>query len=200
MKKKRGIGGVIVLVLLAVIIVGAFVLVLRHAPRSAEDTTEVSEKDTLLNIDVLGSYPSTPREVMKLYNRYIVCLYGAGSKDLTDGELQALGAKLRDMYDAELLDENPQETNIDNLAQELNGFQKIGKSIMQANVCGSNEVEYVDVTGGSGAFVEVSYFMKGDSNPQFTRTYQRFLLRKDADGNWKILGFEKVDKPAQEED
>ena len=71
---------------------------------------------------------------------------------------------------------------------------------MQANVCGSNEVEYVDVTGGSGAFVEVSYFMKGDSNPQFTRTYQRFLLRKDADGNWKILGFEKVDKPAQEED
>ena len=200
MKKKRGIGGVIVLVLLVVVIVGAFVIVMRLAPRSAEDKTEVSELDTLLNIDVTGNYPPTPREVMKLYNRYIICLYGSAS-EITDGQMQALGAKLREMYDTELLNDNPQEENLDNLAQELNGFKSTGKLVIQANVCGSNEVDYVDLTdGSSGAFVEVSYFMRYDQDPKekFKRTYQKFLLRKDANGDWKILGFEQVDKPAKE--
>lgn len=199
MKKKRGAGGVIVLVLIAAVLVGAFVLVLRNAPRSAEDTTEVSELDTLLNIDVSGSYPSTPREVMKLYERYIVCLYGAGSDKLTDGQIQALSGKLREMYDSELLEENPQETNLENLSQETEAFRGSGKTMVQANVCGSNEVEYIKIKGSNGALVEVSYFMRDDNDPknQFKRTYQKYLLRKDADGKWKILGFKKVDKQAE---
>lgn len=202
MKKKRGAGGVIVLILIVAVFVGAFVLIMRYAPRSAEDTTKVSELDTLLNIDVAGSYPSTPREVMKLYNRYIICLYGEGSDAITDGQMQALGAKLRVMYDEALLEKNPQETNFENLILELGSFREDKKTIIQANVCGSNEVEYVKAKGGSGAFVEVSYFMRydNDTKERFRRTYQRFLLRKDADGNWKILGFEQVDRPAEGEE
>lgn len=201
MKKKRGVAGGIVFLLIVALLVGAFVLVMRRTPRSAEDTTEVSELDTLLNIDVSGSYPSTPREVMKLYNRYIVCLYGTGSDEITDEQMQILGGKLREMYDPELLEENPQEMNLESLAQEINTYRGGGRMIIQANVCSSNEVEYVKAKGGSGAFVEVSYFMKDPESPeQFTRTYQKYLLRKDADGNWKILGFEKVDKPVEGEE
>ena len=63
--------------------------------------------------------------------------------------------------------------------------------MIQANVCDSNEVDYIDVEGASGALLEASYFVKKGSK-EFTRTYQQFLLRKDDSGNWKILGFVKV--------
>ena len=46
--------------------------------------------------------------------------------------------------------------------------------------------------GASGALCEASYFIKKGTK-EFTRTYQQFLLRKDGSGNWKILGFVKVD-------
>ena len=77
------------------------------------------------------------------------------------------------------------------LAQEIASFRSDDKVMIQANVCDSNEVEYIDVDGASGALVEASYFMK-EGSKEFSRTYQQFLLRKDDSGNWKILGFVKV--------
>ena len=130
MKKKSGGAGVVAVILIAVVIVAAFVLVLRFRPRSAEDTTEVSEMDTLLNIDIAENYPSTPREVMKLYNRYIVCLYGAGDGKMNDAQMQALGGKLRELYDEELLGENPQEINLQSLEEEIGSYREDGKVIL----------------------------------------------------------------------
>lgn len=192
MRKKR-VGVVVVLILIAALIVGAFVLVIHRSPKTEEETTEVAELDELLNKDITVNYPATPREVMKLYNRYMLCLYGSDNGKMTDGQMQQLGIKMRDLYDDELMESNPQDTYLLNLAQEINSFKQEGKVIMQANVCDSNDVEYIDVDGESGALVEVSYFIK-NSSKEFTRTYQQYLLRKDADGNWKILGFEKVDR------
>ena len=77
------------------------------------------------------------------------------------------------------------------LSQELVAFRNDEKVMIQANVCDSNEVEYIDVDGASGALVESSYFVKKGSK-EFARTYQQFLLRKDESGNWRILGFVKV--------
>lgn len=189
MTKKRG--GVIFLILVAVLIVVAFALVAYCTPKTAEEATEVTEADTLMNLNIEGNYPATPREVMKLYNRYMICLYGVAGEDLTDDEAHALGRKMRQMYDEELLEENPEETHLQSLLQEIAAFRNDGKVMIQANVCGSNEVEYIDVDGASGALVEASYFVKKGSK-EFSRTYQQFLMRKDDRGNWKILGFVKV--------
>lgn len=190
MKKKQG--GVILLVILAVLLVGAFAVVAYRTPKSSEEI-ELSQKDELLNKNILANYPSTPREVLKLFNRFIVVLYGTDSEELTSEEQQALGVKLRDLYDEELLEANPQDTNLTNLAQELLSFQSNAKVLLQANVCDSNEVEYISIDGVDGALVDVSYFIKANSK-KFTRTYQRFLLRKDDAGQWKILGFDKIDE------
>ena len=189
MTKKRG--GLIFLILIAVLIVGAFALVAYRTPKSAEEATEVTEKDELMSRNIDTNYPSTPREVMKLYNRYMLCLYGVESDELKDEEVRALGRKMRQMYDEKLLAENPEESHLLKLAQELSIFRNDGKVMIQANVCDSNEVDYIDVDGASGALLETSYFVKKGSQ-EFTRTYQQFLLRKDDSGNWKILGFVKV--------
>lgn len=189
MTKKRG--GVILLILIAVLIVGAFALVAYRTPKTAEEATEVTEKDALMSKNIEVSYPSTPREVLKLYNRYMVCLYGVESNQLTDDEVRTLGIKMRQMYDEELLEANQQESHLQKLTQEIVAFQADEKMMIQANVCDSNEVDYIDVDGASGALLEASYFIKKGSK-EFSRTYQQYLMRKDANGNWKILGFVKV--------
>ena len=189
MTKKRG--GVILLILIAVLIVGAFALVAYRTPKTAEEATEVTEKDALMSKNIEVSYPSTPREVLKLYNRYMVCLYGVESDQLTDDEVRTLGIKMRQMYDEELLEANLQESHLQKLTQEIVAFQADEKVMIQANVCDSNEVDYIDVDGASGALLEASYFIKKGSK-EFSRTYQQYLMRKDANGNWKILGFVKV--------
>lgn len=189
MTKKRG--GVILLILVAMLIVGAFALVAYRTPKTAEEATEVTEKDTLMNINMQINYPSTPREVMKLYNRYMLCLYGVTGEEISDDQVRALGRKMREMYDEELLGANPEEPHLLSLLQEINAFRNDSKVMIQANVCDSNEVEYIDIEGASGALLEASYFVKKGTK-EFSRTYQQFLLRKDDKGNWKILGFVKV--------
>lgn len=189
MTKKRG--GVIVLILIAVLVIGAFAFIAYRTPKTAEEATEVTEKGELMSKNIAANYPSTPREVMKLYNRYMLCLYGAQGSELTDDEVRALGKKLRELYDEELLEINPEESHLLSLAQEIAAFRADEKVMIQANVCDSNEVDYIDVDGASGALVEASYFMK-EGTKEFTRTYQQFLLRKDDSGNWKILSFVKV--------
>lgn len=189
MMKKRG--GVIVLILMAVLVIGAFAFVAYRTPKTAEEATEVTEKAELMSRNIAANYPSTPREVMKLYNRYMLCLYGVDSSELTDDEVRALGRKLREMFDDELLEENPEEVHLLSLSQEIAAFRTNEKVMIQANVCDSNEVDYIDVDGASGALLESSYFVKKGTK-EFSRTYQQFLLRKDKNGNWRILGFVKV--------
>lgn len=188
MKKKSG---VILLIVIAVLIVGAFTFVAFRTPKTVEDVTDVTEKDELMNRNIDVNYPATPREVMKLYNRYLLCLYGVEGGELSSEELNALGKKMRGMYDEELLEENPEETNLTSLSQELAAFRSSGKVMIQANICGSNEVEFIEVKGSQGALLQASYFIK-KGKEEFSRTYQQFLLRKDESGKWKILGFEKV--------
>lgn len=188
MKKKSG---VILLIVIAVLIVGAFTFVAFRTPKTVEDVTDVTEKDELMNRNIDVNYPATPREVMKLYNRYLLCLYGVEGGELSSEELNALGKKMRGMYDEELLEGNPEETNLTSLSQELAAFRSSGKVMIQANICGSNEVEFIEVKGSQGALLQASYFIK-KGKEEFSRTYQQFLLRKDESGKWKILGFEKV--------
>lgn len=191
MTKKRG--GVIVLILIAVLIVGAFALVAYRTPKTVEEATEVTEVSALMSKNIEAGYPSTPREVLKLYNRYMLCLYGVDSDQLKDEEVRALGMKMRQMFDDELLEENPENAHLQKLTQEIVAFQADDKVMIQANVCDSNEVDYIDIEGASGALVEGSYFIKKGSK-EFSRTYQQYLMRKDATGKWKILGFVKVNE------
>jgi hypothetical protein len=191
MTRKR-VGAIVVVVIIAVLIVGAFAFVAYRNPKTVEDTPEVSELDELLNQNIEANYPATPREVLKLYNRYLLCLYGTDGDDLTDDQRLGLSTKMRDLYDEELLAANTEEENLSNLTAELEAFRADGKDMIKANVSDSNDVEYIDVDGASGALVDASYFIRSGSK-DFSRTYQEYLLRKDADGNWKILSFVKVD-------
>ena len=56
---------------------------------------------------------------------------------------------------------------------------------------------YKTVDGDKCAYVTASYFIKGDDN--YSKTYQEYVLRKDEDGNWKILVFYQVEGDSSDE-
>jgi ketosteroid isomerase-like protein len=56
---------------------------------------------------------------------------------------------------------------------------------MSSSVSDTNDVQYQTVDGDECAYVTASYFI--NENKKYSRTYQTFVLRKDDDGNWKIL-------------
>ncbi len=68
--------------------------------------------------------------------------------------------------------------------------EKRNRSIVSYEECDSADVTYKTVNGYDCAYVYSYYFGKEGNN--FTRTYQKFCLRKDKQGSWKILTWEKV--------
>lgn len=144
---------------------------------------EPTEVEQLVNKDLDRSYPSTAREVVRLYNRILLALYGG---ETTQEETKELGLQARKLFDEELLLQNPEDLYFLNLANELGEYEEAGKKIISVTVSTSNEVEYREVEGRECAYVEASYYVKGDK--ESARSIQTYILRKDGEGNWKILG------------
>ena len=99
------------------------------------------------------------------------------------------------LMDEELAANNPKEDYLKRVKAEIATFKLAERTIVSYTLESSNEVETGTIDGQESAVVQSSYFIKeqnSDSNNPYSKTYQDYLLRKDADGQWKILGFEKV--------
>ena len=188
MKGKKG--GLIGLIIGVIIIVVVFAVIAYRAPKSVDETTELTELEELTTKNLEASYPATPREVVKLYNRYLLLLYGDTGYSISKDELKQLGSKMRMLYDEELLGVNPEATYYSSLEADIMEDQLAGKVMLQTNVADSADVENLTIDGRKCATLSASYFTKRN-NADFTKTYQQYLLRKDANGKWKILGFQQ---------
>ncbi len=176
------------LIFLAAVIVGGFCYFTFRPHPNADYVTDVSELDKLLTLKVESTYPSTPREVLKMYNRYLVAIY---NEDLNDSQIRTLLEKQRVFYDNGLLSVNSFDSNYTSRVNDIALYRKSQKSIVKSSVAASADVIYKEVDGESYAIMEASYFTRSGA-ADFTKTYERYLFRKDATGKWRILGFEKV--------
>ena len=170
-----------------VLIVGGYCFFVNRSGHSGEESMQLTEVQKVIARNLETEYPATPREVVKLYNRVISCFY---NESCSDEELYALGDQARGLLDEELLANNPREEYFTALKAEIEDYHKNKRRITKSTVCDSNEVEYRTVEGDECAYVSVSYFI--DEDKEFMNTYEMFVLRKDAEGNWKILGFDQV--------
>ena len=140
--------------------------------------------DKILQKDFDEQYPTSPREVVKWYNRIITAYYG---EEYTDEQLEGMADQARKLLDDELLQYNPKDTYLENLKKDIDNYKTLNKKIVQSSVSDSNDITYATVKGASCAYVNAYYFSKEGSN--YSRTYQEFVLRKDSKGKWKILTF-----------
>ena len=177
-----------IFITIAIALIGVFVFLTFRPVKSVTDTSEISEIEKLIVKNIENDYPATPREVVKLYNRYLQAIYDA---DTTDDQIRQLLEKQRGLYDTELLGVNPFETNYAGILEEVADYRKNERIIVNSTVSGADEVIYKRLEGKNYALIDASYFMR-TSGGNFSKTYETYMLRKDEDGKWRILGFAKA--------
>ncbi len=191
--KQKTIKG-LVAVLVVLLIVGGYYYFAVYRSTSAEDNVELTEVQKVITKDLVANYPATPREVIKFYNRIQECFY---NETYTDDELYALGDQARMLFDEELLANNPRDDYFRALKADIDEFHAESKTIMSSDVCDSNDVQQQTIDGDECAYVTASYFLDGSKS--YSRTNQMYVLRKDEDGNWKILVFYQIEGDSSNE-
>ena len=181
MKKVIRIG--IAIICMVSLVVGYYTyLSRRNDAVTTQDNVELSEVQAIISKNFKNEYPATPRSVVKWYNRIITAYY---SEDFSQDELEKMADQARMLMDEELLQYNPRDTYLASLSLEIEDFHNRSRTIVSSTVSDSNEVQYKKVNGHDCAFLSTYYFIREGSS--YDRTYEDFCLRKDSNGNWKIL-------------
>ncbi len=178
--KKNGLKSVIIVVFCACLCVGYYYY-LTQRNNGKEDT--MTETEMVISKDLEISYPNTAREVVKFYNRILKCYY---NEDCTQEQLEKMTEQARILMDEELKKKNPKEAYLEAVKADISNFEQEKIKISNINLERTDEIEYKTVKGKKCAYVDVDYYMKGKKT---VRASQTFILRKDDNSKWRILGF-----------
>lgn len=185
---KRVVSISIAVIIMAALVVGYYFFLSKNGPTQKKPEAKVTEYSKIVTKDLDKDYPKTPRKVVMTYNQIISEYYRTSHKD---AEIEKMADQARKLFDADLLKQNPTSSYYANVKADIQDYAKRKAKILQTKVVGSGNVEYSTYQGYEVAFVESYYFCKEGSD--IVRTYQKFCLRKDKTGKWKILTWELVD-------
>lgn len=188
--------GIITLVVMVVIAGAVFFGYYQMTSKPAEDkiTTPKTEVDKLLQKDMENNYPGTPREVIKLHGRITQCIY---NDDLNVNQMEGLLEQARKLYDDELLALNPWDTHLDTLIADIEDYRENERKIMSYTAEKSSQIKTYKKDGQEYAVAHL-LFITTDKNTAYAESCEKFLLRKDSAGNWKIIGWELADPDSVE--
>ena len=193
MKKKSPAKIFIFISVFAVLLVGLFFYL---SNRTKDTATEQDEKITavteVLSRNLKTNYPPTPKEVLKYYSEISRCFY---SEKYTDEELVELAAKSRELFDAELLQNQTDEQYLNALRADIASYKEEGKVISSYSVSSSADVIEKSFGGYDWAQLYCIYNIRVKT--KISPIQERFLMRKDEAGHWKIVGW---DMAPEEED
>ena len=145
--------------------------------RTKETVTEI---DYLMNYDLFGNYPRTPRDVAKLHNRYFEMLYGKG---VTDEELVVMNQKIRGLYSSELLMYNDENANLNKLKDNIEAVKKAGYEYRSYELPEASQIVYYTQEGKEMATLEVKIVLNVEKGMEYM--YLKYVMVKEND-QWKI--------------
>lgn len=182
----------IIIVIILAALIGGYYFYLSNKEKTQKETQVSTVQDILLR-NLETNYPPTPKEVVKYFSDISKCVY---NESYTDEELQKLADKLLALYDDELVENNPREQYVKDLAKDIEDMRNNGYSIVTYTPSASTDVQYDTIDGRECAKLYCTYSIKTGAN--YVSSRQVFMLRKDAAGHWKILGFEIADDAVKE--
>jgi len=189
---KRIIGAFVAIIFVAAVVLAVYFAMNRQVQKDTEEsvlpTTEVGK---ILAKDLELKYPETPTEVLKLYWRINLCMYNDG---VSDGDFEKLLKQLRMLYDDEFLAEknNSYDKMLENFKKDRENYQDKSQRISDAyNVQNNKTVSVKKLDGRDCATVITSILVKARGEKS-TKTFEKFMCRKDAEGKWKILGWQQT--------
>ncbi len=195
-KKSNPVKTVTLFVAVAVVLVLAvygFNVLLKGSTN--KDDGKRSETQKLLDKNLDDSYPATEREVVKVYCRIMKEMY---SGECSEDQIQGLFGQMRKLYDEELISQNSYDNQFKELQEELKSYKKSKKKVVNYSIADSDKVKKGMYEGYEQALVDVTLSLKEKSEWQHVN--QEFVMRKDDDGRWKILGWYQIDSEVEETD
>lgn len=172
---------VIVLIGLIVIVGGYYIYTSRIAGKNQINSDEYT---ILSSKDLETSYPETPREVVKLYSRMVKYLY---DDDISAKKTKSVVKQMRMLFSEQLLEKNALDTQLKNLESDVAVFAKEKKTIIGYEIDASS-LNTKEVDGKECATIIVGFAIK--KNEDYEYSNELFLLEKDEEGKWKIVGWQ----------
>ncbi len=161
--------------------------------KNEEDSVTVSEVDRLISKKLDENYPLTAREVVNLYTRIQKCYYNV---ECSSEELVKLAYMSVSLFDDELVQNNPFDEYYSELVSDIEQYKKDGKTISRVIVDKSSDIVYSTVEGQKYASVNCIYYLK--TKDQTEKTMETYVLRKDNEDRWKILGWKLYEEKGEE--
>lgn len=185
--KEHTLRFIVILILAAVVILGVYLHLTNRSKNSAQQAEEnMTETETLKNYDLTNQYPKQVRDVVKLYCRYMKCMY---NENLSEEELEILNTQVRELYSEALLAENNETVQFSELLKDVESFHAAGKIFIGYTVEVEEDVQYSSLNGTEYAIVDVTCNIKERGS---TNTLQiEYLLVKEND-QWKIVGWQEI--------
>lgn len=190
---KKTTSTLFLMTIIAVGIIGVYYYQKNRTDPPKESLKQEEEITILLEKDINKEYPPTAKEVINLYNRIIKEMH----TNKKDENIEKLGIKIRDLYDIELLEQNKLEDYLFDLKIEIASYRDDERVIRSYEVY-SEEPRAKVVDGKEYTTINSMYRIK-DKNG-FYRLTEEFILRRDEDGRWKILGWKVIESKAASEE
>ena len=175
----------IVMALLAVFIIGGFFLVRSIGLKNLELKKSKTEVETLMELNLDDNYPGNAREVLKIYNRILKCCY---NEELTDEQIKKLAEQNQKLFDEQLLEKNPLDQYVEKLKKDIEDYKSKKTTIANIAIQDLAEAEREERGGYKFCNLLVSYIVKDTKGLKTTN--EKYYLREDDKGRWKILFWE----------
>ena len=175
---------VIIGIILVCIVIGYYYYLSNKEKKDTVDVQKATAVQAALSYNFEKNYPPTPKEVVKLYGQITQCLH---NETYTDEEFEKLALKIQNLYDEELIANKTRNQYLEDLKWDIKNVREQEIVISSYAAGASTDVEYYSMDGYSFAKIPCTFTMRKGTFLEVTD--EIFLLRKDADGHWKIYGW-----------
>lgn len=180
---KKRIGTVLTVLVLACAVIALYLYIDRSG--SKEKETEKTPTQILLEKNLETNYPPTPYSVAELYCGIIECIY---HPDTTEEQLEELVKLERGLFDEEFAAINSYEQLLTATKDELEQAKEKKLVFTGYILDKSSNVERWKKNGNEYASLQFQLLLR---NMEGSGTSMRnLIMRKDANGRYKILGWE----------
>lgn len=191
--KKKGANTFTILVFILVIVCLAVYAVIGNRAKQTTSGDDASEVEKLLSYDFVEDYPKTVKETVRLNCRYMKCAY---NNEFSEDELDKMNQQVRNLYDQELLDYNEESSQLDALKQDIQYYVDNKQKIVSYSFGEDSQIEYNTQDQVDYAKIKVKVMLRVDSAPG--EAEEEFILRKNDEGQWKILGWQAVKESSED--
>ncbi len=180
--KSAIIKSIVLVVLGAIIILGAYLLVTRSKKPKGSEDYDLTVVDGITTTDLNKNYPPDGMKVVELYAKIMQVLY---KETYTEDQEDDMIKVLKGIMDDELIAGNPNFAN--GIKNDVKTKREEDYSIPLFVVTTKKPVTK-ELDGKKTQLIECKFLLRHGTISE--NIIYQFILRKDDEGKWKIYGWE----------